>query len=303
MGLGLTAVLLTAIGCGRDQGPGQAPPGAPAIVDLQIVPPKAYTASILSAQARTTDPLGRAVEIQYQWLRNGAEIPGATSKTLRSPEFTRGDEIRLQATPVAAGGARGPSVTSPPVSILNSVPFIASLTVTPGVARRDDTLTVHVEGKDPDGDPLLYTYQWYRNGAEIPGAAGATLPARTLQKGDHITVRVVASDQAATSAPLDSRPVLIINTPPRVIASPRGQSRPDGEFVYQVTAEDPDGDRLTYALSSDAPKGITIQPTNGTIIWRPRATDIGTHRFTVTISDGDGGTVRQEVIVTVGESP
>jgi hypothetical protein len=45
---------------------------------------------------------------------------------------------------------------------------------------------------------------------------------------------------------------------------------------------------------------MTIHPGNGTIVWRPGSTDAGTHRFMVTISDGDGGVVQQEVIVTVG---
>jgi hypothetical protein len=299
----LIAGLLLAAACGREQAPSPQSPGSPAITDLQIVPPKPYAASILTAQARATDPQGRGVAIQYQWLRNGAEIPGATTQTLRPPDFARGNEIRVQATPVAAGGARGPSMTSSPVSILNSAPYVASLTVTPGMARRDDTLSVDVEGKDPDGDPLVYTYRWFRNGVEIPGATGPTLPARTLQKGDTITVRVVAADQELASPPSDSSPVLIVNAPPRVVGPARGQSRPNGEFVYQVAAEDLDGDRMTYTLSAEAPKGMTIQPTTGTMVWRPTAADIGTYRFTVTISDGDGGVLRQEVIVTVTESP
>ncbi len=302
--LAAAGALLLAYGCGEEKRERHAPPGPPAVADVRVVPSRAYAGTILSAEARATDPEGRRVEFLYQWLRNGAEVPGAKEQTLRAPAFRRGNEIAVQVTPVvAAGKVRGPSVTSAPVTILNSAPRIVSLTVTPGAARRDDTLTAHVEARDPDDDRLVYTYQWLRNGAEIPGATGPTLAARDLRKGDKITVRVTASDLEVTTAPFESGPVAILNAPPRVVAAPRGRSTPDGELTYQVTAEDPDGDPLSFTLSPDAPKGMTINPTNGTILWRPRAADVGTHRFTVTISDGDGGVVRQEVIVSVGEQP
>ena len=301
--LGAAVAVLIASGCGEEKGASQAPPSLPAVADVRIVPSRAYVGSILSAEVRAKDPEGRRVEFLYQWLRNGAEIPGATAQTLRAPAFRRGNELAVQVTPVVAGRVRGPSATSPSITILNSVPSIVSLTVTPGAARREDNLTVHVEARDPDDDMLVYTYQWLRNRAEIPGATGPTLAARDLRKGDKITVRVTASDREATTPPFESSPVTILNAPPRVVAPPRGRSTPDGELTYQVTAEDPDGDPLTFTLSPDAPKGMTINPTNGTILWRPRTADVGTHRFTVTISDGDGGVVRQEVVVSVGEQP
>jgi len=299
----LLLALLVAGGCGKEEGAPKPPSAPPTIAEVSVVPAKAYASSILTAQVRTTDPEGRRVEIQYQWLRNGAEIGGATGPALRAPDLRRGSEIAVQVTPVAAGGVRGPAVTSAPITILNSAPSIVGVTVTPGGPRRGDTLTASVEARDPDDDKLVYTYQWLRSGSEIPGATGPTLPARDLRKGNRIVVRATASDGEITTAPAESSPATILNTPPRVLAAPSGRSAPDGQLTYRIAAEDPDGDALTYTLSPNAPKGMAIHPTDGTIVWRPGATESGTHRFTVTISDGDGGVVQQEIIVTVGGRP
>ena len=155
--------------------------------------------------------------------------------------------------------------------------------------------------RDPDADRLLFKYQWLRNGTEIPGAMGPTLAASPLRKGDRISVRVTASDSEAETGPVESPPVVIRNAPPKFLAGPQWRSEPDGAFSYQVAAVDADGDPLTFTVSSDAPKGMAIAPKTGTIRWRPEPEDVGTHRFTITVNDGDGGIVRQEVSAVVGE--
>ncbi len=290
-------------GCGSEEKPRQptqTTAGPPSVVDIRIVPTPAYATSILTAQVRAVDPEGQLPELLYQWIRNGAEIPGATGQSLRAPEFKRGDDIAVQATP-RSRGVQGSAVTSPAITILNSPPAIVRATVTPLAPSRDDTLRVAIEARDPDGDRLVFTYQWLRNGNEIPDARGATLAARDLRKGDRIAVRVTASDLEAETGALESSPVVVRNTPPRVLGGTQWQGGADGTFSYQVSATDPDGDTLTFALSPDAPKGMSVDPQTGVIRWRPGPGDMGSHRFTLTITDGDGGMVRQELSIVVGE--
>ncbi len=267
---------------------------------MRIAPTPPYATSILSAQVRTVDPEGKPPELLYQWIRNGAEVPGATALSLRAPEFKRGDEVAVQVTP-RARGVQGSAVTSSSVTILNSPPAIVRVTVSPVAPSRDDILRVAVEASDPDGDPLVFTYQWLRNGEEIPDARRATLAARDLRKGDRISVRVTASDLEAETGALESGPLVIRNSPPRVLGGSQWQGDADGTFSYQVDATDPDGDPLTFALSPDAPKGMSVDPKAGVIRWRPGPGDAGTHRLTLVITDGDWGMVRQEISIVVGE--
>jgi len=70
--------------------------------------------------------------------------------------------------------------------------------------------------------------------------------------------------------------------------------------VYGV---DPDGDQLTFTKGSDPTNGtVTVNP-DGTWMYEPDTDFTGTDSFTVTISDGKGGTITSTVTVNVTEPP
>ncbi|MBT2765920.1 isopeptide-forming domain-containing fimbrial protein, partial [Paenibacillus sp. ISL-20] len=70
--------------------------------------------------------------------------------------------------------------------------------------------------------------------------------------------------------------------------------------VYGV---DPDGDQLTFTKGSDPTNGtVTVNP-DGTWTYVPDTDFTGTDSFTVTISDGKGGTITSTVTVNVTEPP
>lgn len=57
-------------------------------------------------------------------------------------------------------------------------------------------------------------------------------------------------------------------------------------FVFQPTAHDPDGDRLTYS-AANLPQWLTLDSATGAIRGRPSAADIGSYAgITLTVSDG-----------------
>jgi hypothetical protein len=53
-----------------------------------------------------------------------------------------------------------------------------------------------------------------------------------------------------------------------------------GSYGYDVDATDPEGDPVTYSLTQ-APAGMTIDPTTGVIDWTPGEADLGSHDVTV----------------------
>ncbi|SEJ90245.1 VCBS repeat-containing protein, partial [Pseudomonas linyingensis] len=67
----------------------------------------------------------------------------------------------------------------------------------------------------------------------------------------------------------------------------------------QLTATDVDGDTPTFAKSSDPANGSVIVNTDGTWIYTPNGNFNGSDSFTVTVSDGQGGTDTVPVNVTV----
>ena len=65
-------------------------------------------------------------------------------------------------------------------------------------------------------------------------------------------------------------------------------------YLYAAHAQDPDGDRLTYALES-APPGMAIDPASGVINWTvdPQG-GVGDYKVRIVAKDEQGLTATQE---------
>ena len=92
-------------------------------------------------------------------------------------------------------------------------------------------------------------------------------------------------------------PVLLGDRPVTVVATE------DAPFTFTLGAADPDGDTLTWSDDTDL---FDIGADNGTIGFTPAQADVGTHPVTVTISDGQGGTLAvafDVVVANVNDAP
>lgn len=88
----------------------------------------------------------------------------------------------------------------------------------------------------------------------------------------------------------------ILNSAPAITSVPPSKIE-KGRFVYAVTANDPDGDRLTYALEV-APPGMKIDKVTGRIEWPLSGKLAGNHKIRVTATDGDNAKAFQEFDLT-----
>src|SRR5207248_669196 len=92
----------------------------------------------------------------------------------------------------------------------NSTPTIGGISFQPSAPRSDSLLRAVPAYRDPDWDPAsgvpdptVLTYQWFRNGAALPGTTAATLDLSVPgsgDRGDTIGVRVTATDPQGASA-------------------------------------------------------------------------------------------------------
>ena len=97
------------------------------------------------------------------------------------------------------------------------------------------------------------------------------------------------------------------NEPPQ-LTSPQDQRATVQQLLeLSFTAVDPEGDELTYAFDADLP-GIgtraTMKPTarGARFSWTPLISDVGTHRFQFSVSDGANTTTRRlQIEVVSGE--
>ncbi len=74
--------------------------------------------------------------------------------------------------------------------------------------------------------------------------------------------------------------------PPHAVDWPEFRVAEGSKARFQLQAEDPEGDGITYALTDDDGLDATIDPATGVLSISTREGDSGTHRLVVTLSDG-----------------
>jgi len=180
----------------------------------------------------------------------------------------------------------------------NHAPVFQSLALTPSSPTTSETLRVDATATDPDlramgaQDPTTLSYEWFRNGALIVGATGASLDLNAPgngDAGDTIAVRVTASDGQQSSIATAS--VDVVNNAPSVTVSLSSLSpKKNDTLVATAVGTDVDGDALTYTYTWHV-NGVLKQATT---------TAAATDRFDLKVKgNGDKG---DEVTLTVTAS-
>jgi len=257
----------------------------------------------LSLEVLVEDPEGSSVTVRYQWLANGVAIEGQTSQTLIPTMLKRGDRVVVAITPVDLRGAVGEVYRTKEVTVVNTPPAVAQVTITPAVARAGDRLEATLEGSDIDGDPVRFVFQWWRNKQPIPAPADGsddrerrTLSTAGFMHDDIIVVGVTPYDAGGAGKIAYSEELVLTNSGPKITSSP-ATAIADGQYAYAVTAADPDNDTLTYKLDA-APPGMTIDAASGRIEWRIAPDVKGPQRVRISVDDGRQGQAFQEFVLT-----
>ena len=77
----------------------------------------------------------------------------------------------------------------------------------------------------------------------------------------------------------------LFNLPPVIESDPETTAKEGVAYTYEVETTDPNGDTLTYSLTT-SPTGMTINSTTGVISWTPTEAQIGANEVVVEVSDG-----------------
>lgn len=251
-----------------------------------INPDKPNVTTSLNAAVRGIDERN----ITYQWQKNNQIISNETSSTLSNLNFIKGDKIS-----VSAAAPDGKTLRSELITILNAPPEIVLAKIQPEKPNKKDTVKITVEAKDPDGDSVAIKYKWKRNNKDIPNAEGQTLSLSNFSKKDVITVDIMPFDGEAEGQGRIGR-IEIFNSPPVITSTPSQIS--GSAYSYQVIAQDPDGDKISYTLSR-GPSGMSIDSNTGMLKWTFTEKDSGDHSIEIKASDPDGAESVQKFNLTI----
>lgn len=290
-------------GPGKNAAEGAGGGSTPLITIAMIAPPNPSSRTPLSVVYEISNPGGGPLTPTFRWYVDGSLVQEGPSNALQPGPYRKDASVYSEVA-LADQNVGGSAVKTPAVVIVNGPPEVTSVNIEPENAVAGAIVSATPSGSDPDGDAITYTYQWRVNGNPVGAPGGErTFSTAGLRKNDIISAMVTYTDGIAGGVPVLSSNVRLQNRSPK-ITSAAPLEMTTSLYVYQVTANDPDGDRLTYRLNR-FPAGMTIDASSGLIRWEPEKGQMFTGRneaaVSVTVDDGDGGTDTQEFTLIINE--
>lgn len=202
------------------------------------------------------------------------------------------------------GGARVQSFiveVTPP----NNDPVITSVPMMEAVAGR--TYSYRLRAQDADGDMVGFSLLNPPAGMTIDSVERNNSAGELIEMYDELTwvvpasaagttptVTVVADDgrggQDTQSFSLTVLDAATANVAPEVTSTPPLVARFGREWIYQVEAQDADGDPLSYTLS-DPPDGMAVDQF-GLVTWTPTENESAVSDVVLFVDDGRRGSTR-----------
>jgi RHS repeat-associated protein len=150
------------------------------------------------------------------------------------------------------------------------------------------TYRYDVEAQDPENDPLTYGFAQRPEGMTIDEETGL-IAWQPTEIGSYKVEVTVTDTQGGISRQIYTLEVLSqpINQAPVITSTPGLRADLQNPYSYQIAANDPDGDRLTYQLLA-APDGMSIDSNAGIVRWQPKNGQLGVNSVTVAAYDPQG---------------
>lgn len=170
----------------------------------------------------------------------------------------------------------------------------------------DQSYAYATHATDPDGGTLTYSLSAGPAGMTINSASGLVSWSGSSNMGTETVTLHVVNGRGGSADQTYSLQITqaLGNLPPSFTSTPIVDATFGSAYSYSLTATDPQGYPLTFALAS-GPTGMTLS--GNTLTWTPSGTQTGSQSVTVTVSDGHGGTATQSFSISLhaqsGETP
>ena len=147
------------------------------------------------------------------------------------------------------------------------IPEIKTIALEPSKPIITDVLRALPQLENPRMRGVKFTCTWFVNGDDVSGEESTILPSKYLKKGDDVYCKMIAVSGRYQSKEFKSKKIQIQNAPPVINHPPIPHFQIPGQFQYNIDAEDPDGDTLSYKLLLPLDKGIELDSKSGMITW------------------------------------
>lgn len=191
----------------------------------------------------------------YQWLRDGAPIPGAASVSYRVGSADVGHELRVRVTAIRAGHADGTADSATTTVLPGAAPTVIRRPEITGRPAAGGALSIDTGVWSLSG--LSFRYQWSVDGTPIGGATSATftVPA-DAPSGTVIGATVTATKDGHTPGSAGASPLTVSNAPTNT-ALPTISGLPKvGETLTASPGSWTPASGLTYTYSWQASYGV-----------------------------------------------
>lgn len=187
--------------------------------------------------------------VEYQWLRDGAELPGATSKTYMPVAEDIGHSLQCRA---AATTSEGKSLAYSGFSLVIVAPYPRA-TANPSVSNVTDPGNPPAVGDELSctegtwANASTFEYQWLRNGAAIGGETTSSYTAAVADEGKGIQCAVTGVNAYASTQAVSDRLV--------------AEGGPPGTPVHQFLETFGSAAQPTFGN----PEGLAVDQSNGDV--------------------------------------
>ena len=173
----------------------------PIIVESNFVADPVYTDSVLDPRVILSDADGDPISLTFTWTVNGSTAGDSGSVLDGNAAFDRGDTVAYEVVP-NDGIEDGTAYTSATETVVNKPPSDPEVAISPvpTLPDKDIYCSLPEPSVDADGDTIVYTFTWEKDGATYTGLAsdteytGDTIPASGTALTEKWACSVQASD-------------------------------------------------------------------------------------------------------------
>ena len=147
----------------------------------------------------------------YQWLADGAAVPGATTRSLTPTPPVVGKRLSLRVTATRTGYKPVSTTVAAASDVKPGTLRVTAPPTTTGTVTLGRALTVHTGSVSPRGTAAV---QWLRGGHPVPGATRATYRLGSGDLGTRMKVRVTWTLAGYTTMVQRTVPMTVLRSTP-----------------------------------------------------------------------------------------